>query len=195
MRSKGRQIGVIGLGVGTLSAYATPVDRVTYYEIDPQVKLFADEMFTFLHRSRAAVEVVLGDGRVSLERQPAQGFDVLVLDAFSSDAIPTHLLTAEAFALYTKHLDARGVIAVNVTNRHLDLEPVVRGAADALGMRAVIIRGSHQQDRSEGLDWMLLTRDASLLADPVISSRSSQPTGNPSILWTDEYISIWPVLK
>jgi hypothetical protein len=194
-RQRARHIGVVGLGVGTLAAYANETDHVRYYEINPQVKLIADEMFTFLWRSRARVDVVLGDGRMSLEREPPQEFDVLVLDAFSSDAIPVHLLTKEAFDLYSRHLRPDGVIAVNVTNRHLDLGPVVAGLALAFEMRAAVIRGSREGNRYDGLDWILLTRNVQLLNDPVVSSRSTSLDGKKAILWTDEHSSLWSVLK
>jgi hypothetical protein len=195
IRPQGRRIGIVGLGVGTLSAYANPSDVVRFYEIDPKVEQLSHEMFSFLRRSRAPVTVTLGDARVSLEREAPQDFDVLVLDAFSSDAIPTHLLTREAFGTYSRHLDSAGVIAVHISNRHLRLEPVVLGAAEALDFQAATIRGAGRGPSYEGPDWVLVTRDGALMRDPVIATRSSPRPQGPLLLWTDERSSIWPALK
>ncbi len=120
-----RRIGVVGLGAGTLAAYGQRGDQMRFYEINPEVEKVAREHFSFLSNSPAAVEVVLGDARLSLEQEPPQNFDLLVLDAFNSDSIPIHLLTKEAFEVYQRHLKTNGLIAVHVSNASLDLAPVV----------------------------------------------------------------------
>jgi len=111
-----RRIGVVGLGAGTVAAYAQAGDYVRMYEINPEVKRLATTRFTYLSNCLGRVEVVLGDARLSLEREPPQEFDLLVLDAFSSDAIPVHLLTREAFGLYERHLRPGGMIAAHISN-------------------------------------------------------------------------------
>ena len=130
--SANRKVGIIGLGVGTLAAYGRPGDRFRFYEINPAVIGIASSYFRFLKESRAAIEVVPGDGRLALGREPAASFDVLILDAFSGDAIPVHLLTKEAFQEYFRRLRPDGVVAVHLTNKYLDLASVVEGAAGSL---------------------------------------------------------------
>jgi len=130
-----KKVGVLGLGVGAVAAYANPGDTYRFYEINPAVEHAAEKIFTFLKAARergAKVDVVLGDGRLMLEAEPDDAkFDVLSMDAFSSDSVPVHLLTTEAFEIYEKHLEPGGVIVINITNRYLDLEPVVREIAKA----------------------------------------------------------------
>ena len=189
----GRRIGVIGLGIGTLTAYAGPSDRLRYYEINPNVTRLAREMFTFLRTARTRVEVVSGDGRVSLERETPQAFDVLVLDAFSGDAIPSHLLTREAFGLYLRHLAPGGRIAVHIANRHLDLEPVVLAAADAFRLESVFIPGATAGE-DYVTDWLLLARDEDALLEPALLLRAGPKTPR-RVLWTDEWTSVWRILK
>jgi hypothetical protein len=129
----GLRIGVIGLGTGTIATYGKPRDHFTFYEINPLVVRLAETEFTFLRDAEAKVDVVLGDARLSLEREPPQGFDVLVPDAFSGDAIPTHLLTRDAFGLYFRHLKRTGVLAVNVSCKYFNLQPVLRRASESMG--------------------------------------------------------------
>ena len=136
LASRPMRVGVIGLGVGTLAAWSRPGDVFRFYELDPEVVRFSEgprPVFSYLREARGDVSVSLGDGRLVLEREDPQAFDVLVVDAFSSDSIPTHLLTREAFDVYLRHLASDGALAVHVTNRYLDLKPVVRGAAEELG--------------------------------------------------------------
>jgi predicted membrane-bound spermidine synthase len=130
-RQQNQRIGLLGLGVGTVTAYGKPGDYIRVYEINPQVKQIAEKPFSYLARSDAKIEVVMGDGRLSMENEPPQNFDVLIMDAFSSDAVPVHLLTKEAFEIYQRHLKPDGTILVNISNRYLDLRPVVENAADA----------------------------------------------------------------
>src|SRR5262249_31332881 len=134
-----RRVGVIGLGTGTIAAYGRAGDEFTFYEIDPLVVQIAQQDFTFLHDSKAHISFELGDARLTLEREPPQPLDLLAVDAFSSDSIPVHLLTLEAFELYFRHLKPDGILAMHISNRHLHLEPVVAAAAKKLGKDAVVI--------------------------------------------------------
>src|SRR5262249_23319997 len=135
-----RRVGVIGLGSGTLASYGRPGDYFRFYDINPAVIRIAGSEFRYLRESPARIDVVAGDGRLSLEREPRQNFDFFVLDAFSGDSIPVHLLTREAFALYLTHLAPDGVLAAHVTNRYLDLTSVVGALAADCGRQALLIR-------------------------------------------------------
>lgn len=139
------------------------------------------------------MQVVHGDARVSLEHEAPQHVDVLVLDAFGGDAIPSHLLTREAFALSLGHLAPQGLIAVHIANCHLDLGPVVLAAADAFGLRSVFIPGSTAEE-DYVTDWMLLAQDEGALLEPALMLRTGAKTGR-RVLWTDDWTSLWHVLK
>jgi hypothetical protein len=197
---KARRVGIIGLGAGTLATYAGPGDEFRYYDIDPHVIEFADKYFTYVADARdrgAHVSVVEEDARLALEREPPQQFDVLVLDAFSGDAIPVHLLTVEAFELYLRHLrQPDGVLAVHISNRYLDLAPVVKAAADQFGLDATIVRSPADRVRLiEPAIWVLLYPashgggDASIGEPLVLSQNKSGP-----ILWTDDHSSLLDVV-
>jgi hypothetical protein len=192
------RVGVIGLGVGTLAAWSRPGDVFRFYELDPAVvRLSAGDhpRFTFLRDAAGETSVVVGDGRLTLENEPPQGFQVLVLDAFSSDAIPSHLLTREAFAVYARHLAADGVLAVHVTNRWVNLRPVVRGAAAADGLVALHLP-SYERGTLWPSDWMLAARDRGLLQDETIDAASLPPLGaEKPIAWTDGRSDLLGVLK
>ena len=190
------RIGVVGLGVGTLAAYGKPGDTYRFYEINPDVVRAARTWFTYLTDSRANCHVVLGDGRLSLEREPPNQFDVLILDAFSGDAIPVHLLTREALGVYRRHLKPQGVLAVNVTNRHLDLVPVVAGLAAHWGRDLAVIRSG--EDERRGLHpagWVLITGNRRLLQTAAIRSASVQTRATWVCLWTDDHSNLLHVLK
>ena len=131
--------GIIGLGAGTLAAYGKPGDRFTFYEINPLVIQAADSEFDFLRDSQAHIDIVPGDARLSLERQSSQNFDLLLADAFSGDAIPVHLLTLESFQIYFNHLKPDGLLAIHISNKFLDLKPVVEAAAQSFGARTKAI--------------------------------------------------------
>ncbi|HVQ30382.1 MAG TPA: fused MFS/spermidine synthase, partial [Vicinamibacteria bacterium] len=193
------RVGLVGLGVGTLAAYARPGDVIRVYEINPDVLRLSegpDPAFTFLRDAPAEVTTVVGDARLSLSREPPQGFDVLALDAFSGDAIPVHLLTREAFAVYMRHLRAGGVLAVHVSNKYLDLKPVVRGLAGSFDLRAVLIDG-----RSTGVlwssDWVLVARDGALFADAEVDAAALPLAVNePGLpVWTDAYSNLVGALR
>jgi len=193
-----RRVGMVGLGVGTLATYGRPGDQFRFYEINPDVVRLAEEHFTFLRDSAAHVEHVLGDARLSLERETPQEFDLLVLDAFSSDSVPAHLLTVEAFEIYRKHLRPDGMLAFHISNRHFDLEPVIRGAAEHFGMQAWKVRSPAVVGYEAGFcEWMLVTQDASAWNSPDMNaSLHSEPaTSRASILWTDRFNHVVGVMK
>jgi len=191
------RVGAIGLGVGTIAAYGQPGDRITFYEINPLDVQLAGTEFTYLRESRAAIDIVMGDARLSLERQPAQNFDVLAVDAFSGDSIPIHLLTRQAFELYFRHLKPKGVLAVHISNKFLDLEPVVASAATALGKEAVLI--NNPDNHSKGVyaaTWILLGDRAGFQEQQQIEKAGTiLAPGNRKYLWTDDYSSLLRVLK
>lgn len=197
-------VGVLGLGVGTLAAYAQTGDVYRYYEINPVVVRLAEgegSYFTFLKDSKSETTVVTGDARISLEQELARGdaqnFDVLVLDTFSSDSIPVHLVTKEAFALYLEHLAADGVIAAHISNRHLDLRPVLWQLAQEFDLEIVQVNRSSSGNNGFPSEWILLARDPALLEIPAIKSHAISFSGyNTSIrLWTDDYSNLFQILK
>jgi hypothetical protein len=198
----GLRIGVIGLGVGTLAAYAKPGDYVRFYEINPAVVRIATdpEYFTYLRDCGATKDIILGDARLSMEdelrRNHAERFDLLVLDAFSGDAIPVHLLTEEAFAIYLKQIRPNGVIAVHISNTYLDLRPVIEGAARRYGLESVVIHDDGDGRATVESLWMILSRDRGLL-DSLLSQQQMvwQQTARNPVLWTDEYSNLFQVLR
>ena len=141
------KIGVIGLGTGTIAAYGSKGDVYRFYDINPAVIRIANTEFTYLRNSEATIETPLGDARLSLEREPAQDFDLLAIDAFSSDSIPVHLLTQEALTIYRRHMKPGGIIAFHVTNRYLEPDSGRR----APGRRAGFARGAGHRRRRGGL--------------------------------------------
>ena len=191
------RVGVIGLGPGTLATYGRPGDRYTFYEINPLVIQLAGTEFSFLRDSLAAISIVQGDARLALERQPPQGFDVLAIDAFSGDAIPVHLLTREAFAVYFRQLRPDGVVAVNVSNRYVDLQPVVLGSAESLGKRAVAIVNAENEERAiSRASWILVSGRQTFFDSGLIKQASVRPREILGLrVWTDDYSNLLRVLK
>ena len=192
---------MIGLGAGALAAYARPGDVFRFYEIDPQVVAVASPEFTFLTDSPARVEVVLGDGRLSLEGEPDQRFDLLAIDAFSGDSIPMHLLTREAMATYVRHIKPDGVIVFQATNRFVDIAPVVERLAAAFGLRAVMISDWPSTDDGSnywvsGTDQIIVTRNQALLqAQPIASAAIPLPERPDFRVWTDDFYNLARILK
>jgi hypothetical protein len=188
--------GVIGLGTGTLSTYARKGDYCRIYDINPLVMGIARTQFTFVPESPAKVDLVLGDARLSLESDPPQNFDVIAVDAFSSDSIPIHLLTREAFLVYWRQLKPDGVLAVHVSNRYLSLEPVVRTAAESMGKKTAFI--SSEEDTSADVftsDWVLVTSRPGFLDHDPIKSATSEPVYRPKVkVWTDDYSNLWQIV-
>jgi predicted O-methyltransferase YrrM len=196
-QGRARNIGVIGLGVGTIAAYGQAGDRIRFYEINPAVTPIAQNLFTYLRESGAQVSIVDGDARSSLSREQPQRFDVLVVDAFSGDAIPLHLLTAQAMDLYKRHLAQGGILAFHISNQHVDLEPEITQLAKAAGMDVRRVSSLVNEQRGEfTATWMLLTDNPSFFTQPDVASRVRQPVANPKArLWTDDYSSLLPLLR
>lgn len=181
------RIGIVGLGAGTTAVYGS---HATFYELNPAVVSVAETRFTFLSSCVPSYDIVLGDARLSMERQEPQGFDLLAVDAFSGDAIPVHLLTVEAFEEYFRHLRPEGVLAIHTSNRYFDLAPVVGGIAEELGVEAVAIADDGvRQDQSFTSTWVLLSRDRAffdrLIAQGAISE--ADMGFDRTVLWTDGY--------
>jgi tetratricopeptide (TPR) repeat protein len=192
-----RRIGVVGLGAGTLAVYGRKQDSMCFFEINPEVARLAREHFTYLSDSPAACEVVLGDARLALEaerqRGGSRGFDVLALDAFSSDAIPTHLLTREAVQLYLAHLRSDGILAVHLSNQHFDLTPVLAEFCRSEGLFSRVVADKGDVAGAPSL-WVLLSRNAAALA-------AREFEGFPRVdrerlvAWTDAHCSLLSVLR
>jgi len=194
------RVGVIGLGTGTIAAYGRPGDVYRFYDIDPRVLQLARQEFSFLADSPAKVEVALGDARLTLEREPPQNFDVLAVDAFSSDAIPVHLITREALGVYLRHMKSDGIVAFHVSNRFLDLIPVVARIAKEQGAHAVLVNDD-PDDEDESLrsrsDWVLVSRDpAALESEPIVEGGGQEAEDQPRWrTWTDDYSNLIQILK
>jgi hypothetical protein len=197
-----RRIGLVGLGTGTLATYGRTGDYFRIYEINPDVEKIARSHFSFLEQSEAKIEVVLGDARLSMEhelaRREPQNFDLLALDAFSSDAIPIHLLTREAMTLYLQHLRKDGIIAVHVSNRYLDLQPIVEKLAEEFKLSVATI----SDDDSDSwwiyqTKWMLLARAPETLAADDIQDNLSPLSAKTKTapLWTDDHASLFQILR
>ena len=179
-----RHVGLVGLGVGTLASYGRSGDTFRFYEINPAVIDVASHNFHFLGTSEAKVELIQGDGRLALQREPANSFDILVLDAFADDSIPVHLLTKEAFQTYFRILRSDGVLAIHLTNRFLDLAPVVKAAAASMGKEVF-------EFHSEAVpNQQILAADWAIVSGP-----TDTPTSGTPYLWTDDYSNLFQVLK
>lgn len=200
-KDRGRKLGLVGLGTGSLAAYVRRPDTMRIYEINPQVERLAQSRFTYVPRAPGQVEIVDGDARLSMEQELKAGqpqrYDLLALDAFNSDAIPVHLLTREAFQTYLAHLAPDGIIAVHISNRYFDLEPVVTNLARDLGLAVVTV-----DDDENGewwiydTTWMLVAKDPKVLQRAGIAKGATQSIGNVSIpVWTDDYTSLFKILR
>jgi len=188
------RVGVIGLGTGTLAAYGRPGDTFVFFEINPLVVELAFSEFTFIRDSKARVEIVPGDARLSLERRHGPPFDVLVVDAFTGDSIPVHLLTREAFALYFRRLTASGMVALHISNKYVDLEPVARAAAESLGKRALVISTDDGDFPFYGSTWILLGGRPGLFETADFKEAGEDLSETP-VAWTDDYSNLLSVLK
>jgi hypothetical protein len=199
-RPGGTRIGVIGLGAGTIAAFAQPGDSVRFYEINPAVEQLARRQFTFLSDCRGKSDVIIGDGRLALEAEPdAQRFDVLILDAFSSDSVPMHLLTRECFDTYLRHLAPDGIIVANMSNRVIDLQPVLARMAEALHLEAFVIadRVGDLPDGFYPTIWFVMPRDRFTLFDSRSLSEVIRPAETRAGigLWTDEHNNLFQILR
>ena len=199
-----RRVGVIGLGAGAIAAYARKGDLFRFYEIDPQVAAVAMLEFSFLKDSPAQIEVALGDGRLTLEREAPQRFDLLAIDAFTGDSIPMHLLTREAMAVYVKHLAPGGVIVFQATNRYVDIAPVVARLASEFGMSAVMVQDEPETTTSamgtdywlSSTDQILVTKNHALLGKPALRDAANTLPHDPKFrIWTDDFYNLLGVLK
>ncbi len=196
-----RRLGIIGLGAGVVAAYGRKGDDIVFYEISPKVIEIEKREFTFLRDTPAKTSVIIGDGRLSLEREAPRGYHVLGIDAFSGDSIPMHLITREAMALYVKHLAPGGVIMFQATNRYIDLMPVIKRLASEVGFEAVLVSDNPQNTGgasywNSSTDQVIVTRNKALLAHPrlaevieQISDRKDLPT------FTDSHHNLFRILK
>ena len=190
------RLGVVGLGAGTLAVYGRPGDLYRFYEINPQVVQIARSEFTFLGASGAEIETVLGDARLNMEREPPQAYDILVIDAFSSDSIPVHLITREAMAVYLKHMKPDGVIAFHVTNRFLKLAPVVKRISEAFDLHTVLVADEAEDSEFSKTDWVLVSRNRAFLDREDIASGAESISDIPGLrIWTDDYNNLFRILK
>ena len=208
-RQSGMRVGIMGLGVGTLAAYGQSGDHYTFYEINPAVVKLAknEKWFTYLADSEAKWEIVLGDGRLMMERQVLEGsahqFDVLVLDAFTGDAVPVHTLTCEAFEIYLRLLKPQGVIAVNITNRHLDLRPVIQGVAKHFNLKTLTIvsKGTFgiltapEERITAPAQWVLVSADEQFLSQEALQQAAAKGEETRSFTWTDDFSNLFRVIK
>jgi hypothetical protein len=198
------RIGVVGLGVGTIAAYGKQGDTFRFYEINPDVIRIASDRryFTFLSDSPARIEVIPGDARLSLEQELAQHqqqeFDVLVIDAFSGDAIPVHLLTLEAFGIYLSHLKKpSGILAIHITNSYLDLRPAVFAAARRLGLHAIPVHSAGDGRATTASEWVLLSTGDNLQQSDAAGRGDVGQAGDVRAIrpWTDDYSNLIQILK
>ncbi len=198
LRNEGKplHVGTIGLGAGILAGACRAQDRFDFYEVNPLVERVARDQFTFLQSCEGA-RVSIGDARLVLEKQAPQAFDLLVLDAFSSDSIPVHLLTAEAFAIYLRHLAPGGLIAVHVSNRYLDLEPAIAAHARKFGLHGLAVTDDTSNEQVYPSDWILLGSNGSLLAGPLYTGATLTPLEKIRALpeWTDDESNIAAVFR
>jgi hypothetical protein len=192
-----RKIAVVGLGTGTMAAWGRPGDTIRFYEINPLVPQIATSWFTFLPDSKAQTDVVLGDARIQMERERGV-FDLIAVDAFSSDAIPMHLLTAECVDIYRPHVAPGGLLLFHISNRSLNLEPVIRGLAEHLDWNAAqILSADNPGPGEDGSRWVVLSQNLPLLQKIAAAAPNvgwTDPKRKP-ILWTDDFASLWHVLK
>lgn len=188
---------IIGLGAGTLTAYGNKADSFTFFELNPLVKDYANRYFTYLSSSKAEVKVNVGDGRQLLSRYGENDIDLLVVDAFSSDAIPVHLLTREAVALYANSINDHGIVALHISNSHLDLVPLVFGLAEEANLASAFAVTDATKSSDNTAQWVLLAKNGDVLQQPTIKKISSPWPSNTSqpVIWTDDYSNLLSVLK
>jgi hypothetical protein len=196
-----RNVGVIGLGAGALAVYGREGDTMVFYELDPEVVDVAWAEFTFLSDMPGTLEIVVGDGRLSLEREAPRGYDVLAIDAFSGDSIPMHLLTREAMAVYAKHLAPGGAIVFQATNRYIDIVPVVQKLAAELGMQSVLVSDYPGADAGREYwlattDQVIVTSNEAILNAPMVRHGGKPVEPSPEApVFTDDYSNLLRILK
>jgi hypothetical protein len=201
---KGMQVGIIGLGMGGLSAYGQAGDTYRYYEINPVMEDLAlglGDYYSYIEDSPETTEIVMGDARISMERELANGtanvYDVLVMDAFSGDSIPVHLLTKEAFEVYLQQLAPEGILVANISNRHLNMIPVFWRQAQDFGLNMVVIPNEGDGKLSRSSLFVLLARDPKLLQTPAIAERTETLEGYSTSIpqWTDDFSNLFQILR
>ncbi|MBL8290528.1 MAG: spermidine synthase [Bryobacterales bacterium] len=192
-----RKVAVLGLGAGTMAAFGRPGDEFRFYEINPIVPKLATTQFTFLPDSKAKTEVVLGDARLSLEREASQQFDIIMMDAFSGDSIPVHLVTIEAFEQYFRHLKNDGIIVVHISNKYLDLEPVLAAAARTLGKAARVFETGEDDDGNcFGTTYVLVANSTRVFDEAPFQGSGHEPRVDDKVpAWTDGYSNMFRILK
>jgi hypothetical protein len=190
MQTPNRHVGVVGLGAGALAVYGRPGDSFRFYDINPAVIRVAERDFRFLGESAAQISVIAADGRLAIEREPLKHFDLIVLDAFSGDSIPIHLLTRDAFEMYFQHLVDGGILAIHVTNRYLDLGSLVEAQAAGMNKKIAIVHNGSDLERAiQAADWAVISDNRlSYLAYLVRPVRKLR-------LWTDDYSNLFQLLK
>ena len=194
---RGIRVGILGLGAGSMLTWSKPGDEFVFYEINPLVEMIARKYFTYLSRAKANTEVILGDGRIQLQRHAENGgpkFDLIFMDAFASDSIPIHLITSECFDIYCQNLNEDGVLVAHITNRFIDLRPVIHQAAIDHGLSPVLIDFKSDDGNLE-TRWVIITRNESVLNSELVQQNSiAWPTGMKSVRWTDDYTSLAALL-
>jgi spermidine synthase len=197
-KQQNRRIGIVGLGVGTLLSYGKADDYFRIYDINPTVVELAKNQFSFIKNTPAQNDIVITDARLALDREADQQFDILVLDAFSGDAIPMHLLTVEAMQQYFRHLQPDGLLVIHIANRHLDLRPLLQGLAQRENYQFKVVHTPSRED-DFGLyqsDWAYLTRNQDFLQHPLISQAlDNREIPNKSVIWTDDFSNLFSLLK
>jgi spermidine synthase len=195
------RVGIVGLGAGTIAAYGKPGDSFRFYEINRNVVNVAKQYFSYLEDSAAQTQVVVGDARVAMEQELASGgshqFDVLAIDAFSSDAIPLHLLTRECSDLYRQHLAADGLLLIHISNRYLDLNPITLALAEYLGRKAVRIDSDDNVDLGiHSATWIVITANEAFLSNSEVQD-AHWPWAEDQAkqMWTDDFASLWQVIS
>jgi len=193
-----RRIGILGLGCGTLAAYGQAGDTIRIYEINPLIVNLANTQFTYLRGTPAKVEIAMGDGRLNLDSEPSQQFDILVMDAFSGDSVPVHLITREAFQTYFRHLKPDGILAVNITNNYLDLRPVMESSAAAVDKVAYAY--DYESDSDDGIcfscSWALIMDRRTWEATPALHLDAQRLRPVPKFRpWTDDFSNMLGILR
>ncbi len=200
-KNRSLRVGIVGLGAGSIAAYGQPDDTFRFYEINRDVIAMSDQYFSYLRDSPAKTKVVVGDARIALDRELANGesqqFDVLAIDAFSSDAIPLHLLTRECADLYRKHLADDGLLLIHISNRYLDLNPITLALAQHLGWKAIQIDSDSDDELGVySATWIIITANNDFLShSEVQDAHTPWAEDQASLLWTDDFASLWQVIS